>query len=387
MDPISPKYLFKKHSRGCALTAKEKQIIVNVYSYFRKSCPNETVSKIASVSAAACGVSKSAVYVSKREFKRVHVGTANSVQDGRRTGNKPDRNHLRKYPEWAESLLRNKIHRDFFMKNIPPTLLKVHAAIKADPILPNITLTALHKILLRIGFVYKSRKRNSVLMERPDITEWRHRFLRAIRKHRRDGRSIVYTDETWVNAGHVRTKTWQDATVNSQRQAFLDGLSTGLKQPSGKGERLIITHAGTADGGFIPNAELIFRAKRKDGDYHGEMNSELYEQWFKTKLIPNIPPHSIIVLDNAPYHSAKVELLPRKGWRKQDIQDWLTRKGIPWDEDMIINELLKLVEPHRKEYDVRRIDKIASEAGHTILWLPPYHCELNIIELVSKNLL
>ena len=220
-------------------------------------------------------------------------------------------------------------------------------------------------------------------MERPDITEWRHRFLRAIRKHRQDGRTIVYSDETWVNVGHVRNKTWQDSTIKTYRQSFLEGLSTGLKQPSGKGERLIITHAGTPDGGFIPNAELIFRAKKQDGDYHGEMNSELYEHWFTTKLIPNIPPNSIIVLDNAPYHTAKVELLPRKGWKKQNIRDWLTSKNIAWDGDMIIAELLKLVEPHRKKYDARRLDKIANEAGHTILWLPPYHCELNIIELVS----
>jgi len=318
-------------------------------------------------------------------MKEVHDGATSSVKDGRKSSKNTERKHLRKYPEWAESRLRNMIHRDFFMKNVPPTLRRIHAAIKADQILPDITLTALHKILLRIGFAYKSRKRNSILMERPDITEWRHRFLRAIRKHRRDGRTVVYTDETWVNAGHVRQKTWQDTSVKSSKQAFLEGLSTGLKQPSGKGERLIITHAGTATGGFIPNAELIFRAKKSDGDYHGEMNGEVYEKWFTTQLLPNIPPQSVIVLDNAPYHSAKLEKVPRKGWKKQDIRDWLTRKGIPWDDDMIIRELLKLVEPHRNKYDLRRIEKIATEAGHIVLWLPPYHCELNIIELVSKN--
>ena len=380
--PNSPKYLYKKHQRGSAFTAKEKQLILNVYSFFRQSCATETVRKVASVTAAACGISVQQVYVCKKEQKNVKDGTISGLKDGRKKGSKPDREHLKVYPEWAEGMLRNKIHREFFMNNIPPTLRKVHEAIKNDPILPNITITGLHRVLLRIGFIYRSRKRNSVLMERPDITEWRHRFLRAIRKHRRDGRTIVYSDETWVNAGHVRNKTWQDSTIKTYRQSFLEGLSTGLKQPSGKGERLIITHAGTPDGGFIPNAELIFRAKKQDGDYHGEMNSELYEHWFTTKLIPNIPPNSIIVLDNAPYHTAKVELLPRKGWKKQNIRDWLTSKNIAWDGDMIIAELLKLVEPHRKKYDARRLDKIANEAGHTILWLPPYHCELNIIELV-----
>lgn len=358
---------------------------MNVYCFFRQNCKDSTVEKVVDVTAAACGVSNTIVYECKREFKNFTNGLSSAIKDGRKKTKTPDRSNCKKYPEWVESQVRNLVHRDFFMKNVPPTLKKVHDAIRNDPVLPNISLSGLHKILLRIGFVYTSRKRNSLLMERPDITEWRHKYLRAIKKHRKEGRNIIYTDETWVNAGHVRNKAWQDTTVETTKQAFLNGLSTGLKQPAGKGERLIITHAGSSQGGLIPDAQLIFKAKRKDGDYHGEMNATVYEDWFKNKLLPNIPANSIIVMDNAPYHSAKLELIPRKGWKKQDIRDWLTKKQIVWQEDMIIAELLKLVEPYRPLYDVRRLDKIAEDAGHTILWLPPYHCELNVIEMVSIN--
>ncbi len=309
MKPFSPKYMFKKHIRGCAFTAKEKQIILNVYSFFRKYNVKSSVEKIIECTAAACGVSKTAVYNLKKESKDISNGQATELKDGRYQNKTPNREHLREYPEWVESAIRNKIHREFFQKNLPPTLRKLHVAVRSDPTLPNITLGALHKMLLKIGFVYKSQKRNAVFMERPDILEWRHRYLRAIRKYRKEGRPIVYSDETWVNAGHVVNKTWQDTSIKSSKQAFMEGLTTGLKQPSGKGERLIITHAGTPDGGFIPNAGLIFRAKRTNGDYHGEMNSSVYEDWFETKLLPNVPPHSVIVLDNAPYHTAKVELI------------------------------------------------------------------------------
>ncbi len=212
--------------------------------------------------------------------------------------------------------------------------------------------------------------------------EWRHRYLRAIRKHRRDQRNIIYTDETWVNSGHVRQKVWQDSTVQSTRQAFLEGLSTGVKNPNGKGKRLIVVHAGSKDG-FVPGAELIFQANKADGDYHGEMTARTYEQWFQRQLLPNIPPNSIIVMDNAPYHSAQEELCPRRGWKKADIQAWLTKKNVNWSKDMIISELLELVEPLRQRYSEKRIDKLAKNAGHEILRLPPYHCELNPIELVS----
>ena len=280
--------------------------------------------------------------------------------------------------------IRHIVRRDFFANNEPPTLKKIHAAVRADSTLPNLCLGTVHKILKELGFVYTKAKRNSNLIERPDIIEWRHRYLRKIRKHRADNRNLVYTDETWCNAGHTMPKKWKDTTIASRKDAFLKGLTTGLKEPSGKGERLIVTHAGNRDG-FIPGAELIFRAKKGDGDYHSEMNSDVYEKWFKTQLLPNIPPNSVIILDNASYHSAMVELLPRRGWRKDKIRAWLDNHKIPWTEDMIIAELLKLVEPLRPQFEKRRIDELAKAAGHELLRLPPYHCELNAIELVSEK--
>lgn len=42
-----------------------------------------------------------------------------------------------------------------------------------------------------------------------------------------------YLDETWINAGHIKPKIWVDKTIKSSKQAFMDGLSTGLKNPSG----------------------------------------------------------------------------------------------------------------------------------------------------------
>ena len=135
------------------------------------------------------------------------------------------------------------------------------------------------------------------MLERPDIAELRHRYLSKIKKYREARKKIIYTVETWVNLGHVSSKSWQDITVKSARDAFLKGLSTGLKNPSGKGERLLVTHAG-GDNEFVPNAELIFKGSNSSGDYHKEMNSDVYELWFEEQLLPNIPENSVIVLDH-----------------------------------------------------------------------------------------
>lgn len=72
------------------------------------------------------------------------------------------------------------------------------------------------------------------------------------------------------------------------------------KAPSGKGRRLIITHIGS-DSGFLTGGLNVFESRRT-GYYHEDMNSEVFETWFST-ILDLIKPGSIVVMDNAPYHS------------------------------------------------------------------------------------
>lgn len=106
-----------------------------------------------------------------------------------------------------------------------------------------------------------------------------------------------YMDETWINAGYSKDKVSKDETVTSSREAFLLGLSSGLKNPSGKGKCLIITHIGN-ENGFVEGGLWTFESK-KGGDYHTEMNSESYEKWF-ANILSKLQEHNVIVIDNAP---------------------------------------------------------------------------------------
>jgi len=116
-------------------------------------------------------------------------------------------------------------------------------------------------------------------------------------------------EEMWVNVNHCPSKAWSDGTRNSI-----------MPVPIGKGKRLILVHAGNALG-FIPGAELIFESKTsKNDDYHDDMNRNVFMKWFTEKLLPNIEPNSIIVIDNAPYHTMYVERLPTTQWRKEEIR-------------------------------------------------------------------
>ena len=68
--------------------------------------------------------------------------------------------------------------------------------------------------------------------------------------------------------------------------------------PSGKGQQLIVVHAGGVKG-WVPGADLVFGSKTNSADYHDEMNLEHFIEWFTQRLLPNIPPTSVIVFDNA----------------------------------------------------------------------------------------
>lgn len=130
----------------------------------------------------------------------------------------------------------------------------------------------------------------------------------------------------------------------------------------------------------MEGGQLIFESN-KGGDYHKEMNAEVFEDWFK-KIINLIEPHSVIVMDNAPYHSRRLERVPNMQWKKLDIQNWLTSKGITFQETLIKRELIDLVRPNKEKFTAYATDTYAKEKNIEVLRLPPYHCELNPIEMI-----
>ncbi|KAG0419476.1 hypothetical protein HPB47_004092 [Ixodes persulcatus] len=99
------------------------------------------------------------------------------------------------------------------------------------------------------------------------------------------------------------------------------------------------------------------------------MDGVHYHKLFTQKLPPAQLSGSVIMTDNDPYHSVKEEKVPRMSSLKQGIQAWLSKKGMTWSTDMIKAELMKLVKTVKVEGDTYRIDRIASEAGHTLIRL------------------
>ena len=111
----------------------------------------------------------------------------------------------------------------------------------------------------------------------------------------------MYLDETWANARDGKEKMWVEDDPRAS-----GGTKGGIRKPSGKGNRLIILHAG-GESGWVDGAALVFQSKKATGDYHDEMTVQHFEEWFHDALMPNIQLNSLIVMDNAPYHSRRLE--------------------------------------------------------------------------------
>jgi hypothetical protein len=57
------------------------------------------------------------------------------------------------------------------------------------------------------------------------------------------------------------------------------------------------------------------------------MNYEKSSHWLTHQVIPNLPPNSRVVMDNAPYHGRTHNEPSGKYARKQDAVDWLWVNG------------------------------------------------------------
>lgn len=111
------------------------------------------------------------------------------------------------------------------------------------------------------------------------------------------------------------------------------------------------------------------------------MNSENFEKWLTERLLPGLQNPSIIVLDNAKYHSRVEEKQPTRSWTKEKIQIWLKTKNIDFSDTAFKAELLQIAGADRTE-EHYVVDNLIREHGHEVLRLPPYHCQFNPIELV-----
>ena len=359
--------------RGRPLTAEVKRVIVSVKHYFDR---NDKFGNKPSTERTA-----EAVSIGEATVKRI-MADYNRDPD---LLNKPPSGRGRRshavnacHQERVRKFIRDANQRGAYI-----TLESIRNFLRESKSDESFHIATLARTLDRWGFEFGKGTRSQHLKEKDHVIAARQRYLRIKRDNRvssgkgpRTIRPEVYLDESYVKKNHSNDFIWYSGE---------DG--PWVQKPTGKGERLIIINA-ISKSGWIPNAKLVFRSTKRTGDYHGQMNKELFFRWFTEKLLPNIPDNSLIVMDNAAYHNALSEYsAPTASSSKAKIQAWLGHNKIYCRKDCLKPELVELLNKFAPE-PTYEIDEIARKQGHQVIRTPPYHPELQPIEIcwgVAKN--
>lgn len=146
-----------------------------------------------------------------------------------------------------------------------------------------------------------------------------------------------------------------------------------------EGKRFTVLHAG-CNSGFLEGCSLILDNDTQHKDYHKNMNGEIFKNWVEQQLVPalnTISGRSIVIRDNAPYHSMRTDKRLNSNSRKAEMVDWLQQKNITYDSKVTKKYFGNVIKPILGEDCNKKyiIDNILSSHGHQVLRLPPYHCQ------------
>ncbi len=359
-------------SRGRPLTSETKKLLVSIKQYFdrNKFKPMEPSTKR---TADALGIGIATVKRVMADYNR----DPKLLDEPAKMRGRPVHAVSASYQQTVRAYIRSANKKGEYI-----TLANIRDLLKGGSTDEPFHIATLARTLNRWGFEFGKGTRSQHLKEKDYVIAARQRYLRKKRDNRVSGtdtdtiRPEVYLDESYVNKNHSNDFIW-----------YSDEDGTWVQKPTGKGERLIIINAITKFG-WITGSKLVFKSTRKTGDYHGQMNWDLFKKWFTQMLLPNIPENSLIIMDNAPYHNALSEHSPPTPLcSKKKIMEWLEQNKIYCRDDCLKPELIEILKRLAPEPSYA-IDEIARSYGHEVIRTPPYHPELQPIETcwgVVKN--
>jgi hypothetical protein len=229
---------------------------------------------------------------------------------------------------------------------------------------------------------------------------------------------IVYVDESYIHAHHSSNKGWFHP---SNRDVIGDD----------DGKRLIILHAMTDNGLLaVPEtvasnwlsepaltAELVFEEVLEDGqddsDYHNTMTGAKFVAWLRNRLLPTFAElhpgkKMFLVLDNASYHKPRDEswISASKAMNKHELAHQLLDLGV--EQLTTLGDRPRIVPSHRFEASIGEggpskddllaavakwldkhpdhnrtvVEQLMSDAGHSLVYTPPFCPEVQPIELL-----
>ncbi len=307
--------------RGKPLSPQEKKLLVSVKHYFDRN-KSECGSKESStqMTADALGLGVATIHRVMAHYRK----NPDSVNAPAQSRGRPSYSIATSHQEAVCGYIRQA--------NLPGshlTLEDIKRFLSERSPRESFHLATLARTLDRWGFEFGKGTRIQHLKEKDHVIAARQRYLRKMRGNRqsKSGQLIrpeVYLDESYINKNHSNDFAW-----------YWNEDGSWIQKPTGKGVRLIILNAMTHQG-WVPNARVVFKSTRKTGDYHGQMNGELFRKWFVEQLLAQIPDQALIVMDNASYHNVlTAHSAPTAACSKETIRSWLEANKIPCRDDCL----------------------------------------------------
>jgi hypothetical protein len=292
-----------------------------------------------------------------------------------------------------------------------------------------VSVRQIQRLLKNLGYKWR-RKRCMGRMTREQRAQRTRSFIKqysaALKEQELGSVIIVYIDESYIHCSHQFQYCWSLTS---------DSEGHHVKASPAKGKRLIILHAMTKDGllhfnprghnapslsndvnDSYPSCEFIFEAALDSEDYHKNMNSTVFMQWVRNRLMPTFQRQyghrmrMVLVLDNARYHHPRhPDWISPNQMNKDQLAAWIASNpraanGITINRDgrdkffgrtalfqhgsryapsvaelrtWVKADLLSNPDTNRnllqKEFDAH---------GYQTIYTPPYECETQPIELL-----
>ena len=161
-------------------------------------------------------------------------------------------------------------------------------------------------------------------------------------KEERAGRAvIVRMDETYCHTHHMPSRCWcGDAVGRVERSRSKGSLTIILHAMTKDGWLLSTNDDGTRpspkefESGEVLNSQMIWRGKIGRGDYHDNMDGDMFQKWLQERLVPTFQakyPGKVmyLVMDNAPYHHVHpADSFFASSHNKDEIKDKLVELGV-----------------------------------------------------------
>ena len=256
----------------------------------------------------------------------------------------------------------------------------------------------LGKVLRKLGYiycaskvVYKEKHKERVIDMRVDYL--REFFANRERSKEEGGQKReIYVDESfirdfkkirycWMTAEQYKTREMPGTSIYNEI-AIVGALSdtgwVGVDYPNLEEKLRESNQEFTFSHGTI----LYFKTLNPDKrDPHTCFTRETFGAYFREKLMPLLEESSLIIMDRAAYHTpaADSEFHVKKA-KKPELLEYLIGKGVALQPKSSTQELKAIaleICPYARTY----LEVDAEKAGHRVLYTPPYHPELNPIEM------